>query len=137
MKVVFDSSAFAKRYIEEAGSEDVDALLQQTDQLGLSILCVPEIISALNRRRREQRLTDEQYRQIKVALSEDVADANILDLTPAVIQQTIHLLEQHMLRGMDALHLACALVWQADLFVSADKRQLTAAQRAGLTVHQV
>jgi len=33
---------------------------------------------------------------------------------------------------MDAFHVACALEWSADLFVTSDKRQLIAAKNAGL-----
>jgi hypothetical protein len=49
----------------------------------------------------------------------------------------ISLLEEHPLRAMDALHLACALSYQADSFVSADHRQLSAARKAGLKVVDV
>jgi predicted nucleic acid-binding protein len=49
VKTFFDSSAFAKRYIEESGSQNVDALCQEAGEVGLSVLCVPEIVSALNR----------------------------------------------------------------------------------------
>jgi hypothetical protein len=38
---------------------------------------------------------------------------------------------------MDALHLACAIDWQADLFVSSDKHQVSAALKSGLRVLQV
>jgi aspartate/methionine/tyrosine aminotransferase len=40
-------------------------------------------------------------------------------------------------RAADALHVAAAKVWGADLFVSADDRQLTAARKAGLTAKAV
>jgi len=30
------------------------------------------------------------------------------------------------------LHIACALQWEAELFVSADQRQVSAARKAGL-----
>jgi len=33
---------------------------------------------------------------------------------------------------MDAIHVACALEWQADLFVTSDRRQFEAARNAGL-----
>jgi predicted nucleic acid-binding protein len=33
---------------------------------------------------------------------------------------------------MDALHVASALEWGADLFASSDRRQLAAAKKAGL-----
>ena len=132
MKLVLDSSAFAKRYIVEDGSERVDQLLQEASQLALCILLVPEIISGLNRRLREQVISPEDYRSIKKQLINDVHDAVLLQITPAVISRTIKLLENNPLRSMEALHVACALEWQAELFVSADRRQAAAAKDAGL-----
>lgn len=132
MKAVFDSSSFAKRYIVEPGSEKVDSILQNTSQLGLSLLCAPEIVSALNRRIREGVLPKAKYDQIKVQLAADVGDAVILHLTPDVIATAVTLLENNVLRAMDVLHVAGALIWQADLFVTADRRQFAAAQQAGL-----
>lgn len=89
MKAFFDSSAFAKRYIEENGSAVADEICMATDRLGLSVICLPEIISALNRRLREKAITREQYAQAKQLLSEDVRDADIIDITPEVIGQSI------------------------------------------------
>jgi len=132
MKTVFDSSSFAKRYIAEAGSDEVDNICQHTSELGLCILCIPEIVSAFNRRVREGRLPQTGYKQAKVQLVADVGDAILLHLTPAVISSAVHLLENNTLRALDALHIACGLAWQADLFVTADRRQFLAAQGAGL-----
>ncbi len=137
MKVVFDSSTFAKRYIEEEGSETVDEICQRAQELGLSIIVTPEIFSALNRRRREGSLSAADYDLIKSEFSADLHDAVSLDLTPAVIARAIGLLETNTLRAMDALHVACAIEWPADLFVSSDHRQLSAAQNAGLTTQLV
>jgi len=132
MKLVIDSSAFAKRYVFEDGSEIVDRLLQRTSRLALCAVLVPEIISALNRRLREQVLSSDDYRKAKNQLLNDVRDAIVLQVTPAVISRAVKLLENNVLRAMDALHVACALEWQAELFVSADRRQVEAAKNAGL-----
>jgi predicted nucleic acid-binding protein len=78
VNVVFDSSTFAKRYIAEPGSEQVDAILQNAAQLDLSALCVPEIVSALNRRVREGVLPQSRYEQAKAQLVADVGDAFVL-----------------------------------------------------------
>jgi len=56
----------------------------------------------------------------------------VLHITSAVIAHSVKLLERNKLRTLDALHIACALEWKADLFVTADRRQLTAAANAGL-----
>lgn len=137
MNIFFDSSAFAKRYIEEDGSNQVDDLCQRADTLELSIICIPEVFSALNRRRREGVISGSDYSLIKNQFSTDIGDAILLDLTHAVITRTIALLETYPLRAMDAIHVACALELQTHLFVSADQRQLTAAQTEGLAVQQV
>jgi uncharacterized protein len=132
MRLAVDSSSLAKRYIQEMGSEKLDDFLQNASELALCVISVPELISGLNRRLREGVLTDKDYRQAKKSLMDDVHDATILQLTPAVIAQSIKLIENHILRAMDALHVACALEWNADLFVTSDKRQLNAAINSGL-----
>lgn len=132
MKLFCDSSALAKRYVYEQGSESMGKLLQRASQLALCTILVPEIISGLNRRRREQVLSLRDYRTIKRQLLDDVHDAIILQITPAVISRSVQLLEINNLRAMDALHVACALEWQAEIFATSDRRQLLAAQNAGL-----
>ncbi|MBZ5538042.1 MAG: type II toxin-antitoxin system VapC family toxin [Acidobacteriia bacterium] len=137
MKTLFDSSAFAKRYTDEEGSEKVDKICRETSILGLSVLCVPEIISALNRGVREKRVSARDYLVAKSRLSEDVADAVMINLTPAVIARSTFLLETNVLRAMDALHVACALEWGAELFVTCDERQIKAARKAGLRTRHI
>jgi uncharacterized protein len=132
MKLVPDSSAFAKRYVEEPGSQKMVSLLQDASELALCILVIPEILSALNRRLRENSLNRQQYHKLKARLISDVRDAGILQLTPAVISKSVLLLEQNTLRAMDALHIACAIEWHAELFVTADNNQWLAAKKHGL-----
>jgi len=137
MKAYLDSSAFAKRFIEEIGSDGVESICAQASELGLSVICVPEIISALNRRHREHTLTRDQYHVAKKRLLDDVRDADIIFLTPTVIGSAIMILEASPVRAMDALHVACALEWGAELFASSDKQQLQAAKRAGMKTKQI
>jgi predicted nucleic acid-binding protein len=137
VKTFFDSSAFAKRYVEEAGSQIVDDLCYNATEISVSVICVPEIISAANRRLREKKLSHPDYVSIKQHLSDDIRDAIIVNLTPEVIMASTKLLESSPLRAMDALHVACALIWGAELFVSSDKKQLKAAKKAGLKIKSV
>ena len=132
MRAVLDSSSLAKRYVQEPGSADVEDVLSATAELGLCILCLPEVVSALNRLCREEALTAPDYLQAKAALVADMKEATVLHLTPAVVTRSVGLLETNMLRAMDSLHVACALEWGADLFLSSDRRQFAAAERAGL-----
>lgn len=134
MRVYFDPSAYAKRYIDEHGTQEVLAWCEQATELVLSVIAIPELISALCRMRREARLTSNQYRRIKQDLMVDIADALICETTPRVIQNAVNVLEANPLRGMDAIHIGAALACSAEVFVSADKRQCDAAKKSGLTV---
>lgn len=136
MRVFFDSSAFVKRYVREAGTEAVLAWCDRASEIGLSGIALPEIISAFCRLRREDKIDDAQYRQLKSMLLADIEDAAICDLTPEVLAQSIVSLETNVLRGMDAIHIGSAVALKADVFVSADQRQRDAANRAGLRVEK-
>lgn len=132
MKLVVDSSSLAKRYVQEFGSEKLDHLLQNASELALCTILIPEIVSALNRRVREGALDLKDYRSVKKQMLYDVRDAVILQITPSIISKSVRLLENNVLRAMDSLHVACAMEWEADLFVTSDRRQFIAAQNAGL-----
>ena len=132
MKLAIDSSSFAKRYVQEVGSDKLDSLLESASELAFCVILVPEIVSGLNRRLREQVLTIADYRAVKKQLLEDVRDATVLQITPSVVSRSVKLLEGNVLRALDALHVACAFEWQADLFVTSDKKQFKAAINAEL-----
>ena len=132
MRVFFDSSAFVKRYVNEAGTEAVLHWCDQATEIILSGIALPELVSSFCRLQREGRITETQYRQLKSLLLADIEDAAIGDLTPVVIAHAIASLEGNVLRGMDAIHIGSALALKADLFVSSDRRQLDAAARSGL-----
>ena len=137
LNVFFDSSALAKRYVEEKGSERVQAILSSASTLAVSVICIPEIVSAMCRRRRERKLSTEEYQNAKASLLSDIDDATIIGITQEVIAQAVALLEQFSLRGADALHVACASEWSTDLFVSADNRQCAVARAHGLRIEAI
>ena len=137
LNVFFDSSALAKRYIEEKGSDQVQTILSSASALAVSVICVPEIVSALCRRRREHKLSTQEYRNARASLLSDIGDATVVGITEEVIAEAVSLLEQFPLRSADALHIACASQWSTDLFVSADDRQCTAARAHGLRVEAI
>lgn len=137
MRVYFDSSAFAKRYIDEAGTAEVLAWCERADELALSVIAVPELISAFCRLRRERRLTRDQYERLKSDLLADLSDALVCDTTPQVVQRAVSALESHVLRGMDAIHVGAALVCEAEMFISADAQQCAAARAGSLAVTKV
>lgn len=137
MRVFFDTSSFVKRFVEEVGSDDVEQVIENASEVGLSIICFTEIISALNRKLRKDLISNEDYQALKEDVLEDIRDVDIINLTPSVLERTTVLLESNVLRSLDAIHIACALEWGAELFVSSDERQVDAAINAGLKVQLI
>ena len=137
MKFYFDSSALTKRYVFEKGSEAVDHLFLKADTVLVGSICMPEIISALARLRREKKLTAHQYGQCKRAVIEDFTSFDVCQISGEVLRTSIQILERTDLRAMDALHVACAIQAKASCFVSSDVRQTAAAKKFGLSVEAV
>jgi len=134
MRAFFDSSGLAKRYIKEPGSGEVERALMDASEVGVSLVCPPEIISALSRLSRQGSISASQYDLAKTAFFTDIEDMAICAVTVPVVHKAIDLIEGFPLRTLDALHIACALDWRAEVFVSADRRQLAAASESGLRV---
>jgi uncharacterized protein len=132
MRLFFDTSAFAKRYVEEQGSEEVLVWCDRATELALSVVVVPEVISAFCRLQREGKISVSQYALLKEQLLHDITDALIVDTTPPVLRQAVLALEGHVLRGMDAIHVGAAIECRAQTFVTSDRRQAGAAQAMGL-----
>jgi predicted nucleic acid-binding protein len=134
LNVFLDSSALAKRYVNETGSDRVGEILSAASSLGLSVICLSEVVSGLYRLRREGKLSPPQYAANKRALIQDVEASVVIHITDQVVARAVELLERWPLRSSDALHVACAAEWGTDLFVSADERQCRAARGYGLRV---
>ena len=137
MKLAVDSSSLVKRYVQEVGSDKLDRFLENASELAFCIILVPEVVSGLNRRLRERMVTMVDYRAVKKQLLVDVRDATVLQITPSVVSRSVKLLENNVLRALDALHVAAALEWQADLFVTSDRRQYRAAINTGLRAEYI
>jgi predicted nucleic acid-binding protein len=135
--VFLDTSAFAKRYVVEQGSNKVMELCQQADTLMVSVICIPELISTMSRLLREKKIIRSEYLKLKNYSMEDLVDIDICQITPSVLTAAISLLETNQLRAIDALHVACALAVEPNVFVSADHRQLAAARKVGLKIVDV
>ena len=132
-----DTSAFVKRFLPEARTEDMDELAESKDyRLAISSLVVTELRSVFKRNQRLGRINDNFVQQATQQLHTEIAsgglrfhaiDAAIFNLAGDLISRLAS-----PLATLDALHLACAQATGADIMVSADLQLLRAATEAGL-----
>jgi predicted nucleic acid-binding protein len=132
MKVLFDSSALFKRYAGEAGADRVADLHGRATSIVLAAHCLTEMMSALTRQWREGAFGDAEYRRVHTRMRQDFDAYRIEPLGRTVEDFAITAMALSPLRAMDALHIGSAQAARVNLFVTADRRQATAAEAVGL-----
>jgi uncharacterized protein len=129
-----DTSSLLKLLFDEDGSERAELIWDTADVLAGSALIVVEARAALAAAERGARLTAAQHRDAKDEFAVLVDELSIVEVTGQLIAAAADLAEQEALRGYDAVHLASALMIEAELVTSADAALCEAAARRGLHV---
>ena len=137
MRLLFDSSAIAKRYKRETGHEQVQGLLMGADAVILAAHCKVEIASSLSREVHDRSIGLDQYGRAMGEMAQDFADFEVRAIDPEIEAMAIAAMGRNRLRAMDALHIGTAQAARVDLFVTADRKQAAAAQAAGLKIQLV
>ena len=132
MRLLFDSSAIAKRYRRESGHDQVEHLLMGADSVVLAAHCKVEIASSLSREVHDQSIDMDQYAHAMSEVALDFVDFDVRPIGPEIEALAIAVMGRNRLGAMDALHIGTAQVARVDLFVTADRKQALAAQAAGL-----
>jgi hypothetical protein len=134
--VYFDSSAFVKLVVEEAGSDIAADIWDGCDAAVASRLAYPEVRAALAAANRNLALDDEGLETAEQAWEEFWAATRPVELTAAVERHAGRLAPLYGLRGADAVHLASALALGVpDLIIAVwDFRLHAGAREARLRV---
>ncbi|MFZ0886940.1 MAG: type II toxin-antitoxin system VapC family toxin [Candidatus Binataceae bacterium] len=133
----FDTSALIKRFIEEAGSKQVEALIEADPRLATSRVAYAEVHAGLARKLREGAMTAGAHRRTSRLFESDWRAYIRVDLVDPLLALVRDLVQRHPLRAFDAIHLASAIRLQEQLgddirLVAADVRLLAAAKIEGL-----
>jgi uncharacterized protein len=138
----FDSSALAKRYLDEAGRREVLRLLRQYDVVTSAVVTV-ELRSALRRRVAEGTLDPNGVPEVLKRVAAEREFWAVLDVSGDVLSAAEALVAAHPVRALDAIHVASAQLFAKRIampnltFISADVRQTTAAAAVGMTVKHI
>jgi hypothetical protein len=137
-----DASALVKRYVKEAGTEQIRRLLRGRAALGASILSSVEVASALARRARAGDLPQSAAKSHGRRAASDLAEMHVIAASREVLKITVELIWRHPLRAYDAIQLASAIrlsreTGLAVTFVCGDGRLAAAAKGEGLRALRV
>lgn len=137
MIVYWDTSALIKTYIQEAGTSEVDQLLQKADRSGTVVICQVEISATLAKLVRMKNLRRKPAQMAWQQFLQDWSTLIHIQITQPVLTQASILTWNYGLRGYDAIHLAAASTWQSLLgetvvFATYDQQLWQTAQALGM-----
>lgn len=137
--VYVDTSALAKWYLNERGSEEFTGWIVEQPEPWISTLTSMEMRCLLSRRRRAGEIASEIEERAFFTFEEDVANGHLF-LHPVdddAVRGGLTLLDRladYPLRTLDALHLALARQLAVPSLATADVRMAEAASALGLEV---
>lgn len=136
----FDTSALAKRYTKEKGSQWIVSLFSAEAVAIISELTLVEMFSVLEARQRNSEITPANVRILENSfLLHAQKEYLIIPLNSRIVNDAQTLVTKHPLRAADALQLASAsraahVLHTAITFICADDRLNTAALAEGFQV---
>ena len=140
-RAYLDTSALAKWYLNEPGSEDFVCQIQDLDVAVISSLTQTEMRSLLARRRRMGELTHELESVVYASFLDDITQGSLqlYSVEDARFAEAVNLISrypEHPLRTLDALHLAVARHWEVETVATADAVMAGAAVSMGFAVRR-
>ena len=134
MKIFLDTSAMAKRYVQEQGSEELDDLFFSfATEVFISTLAFAEFAASLGKKLQRSEISKESAAKAMRELEKDWSDLfTKIPLAETVAESAASLAIQYSLKGADAVHLASALEVSSDLFVASDNALINVAEKMGI-----
>ena len=115
MILYLDTSAMIKRYLTEPGSDDVKAWISQSRPASTSLITRAEMGAAITKATRMNWINAEQGQHALQWFRSEWELFGRLPVNEATVQRADALACLHGLRGFDAVHLACALLYRDGL----------------------
>jgi uncharacterized protein len=110
-----DASALVKRYIQEKASQDVNTWIETADMVVTGLITRVEVAAAVARAGRMKLITPDETLAALGQFRSEWESFHRLPITENTVVRGAALAVEHNLRGYDATHLACALIWQETL----------------------
>lgn len=137
MILYMDTSSLVKLYVEETGSTQVRAWLEEADAVATCRIAYPETLSAMTRRWRNGDLAQSTYDLSRDSFTQDWRHYVVLDFDEL---EAGRLVTAYGLRGLDAVHLSSAKLLASrqqavvPAFSSFDRRLNDAAAAEGFII---
>lgn len=129
MRVFIDTSSLFKKYVDEQGSNKFNILLDSVFEIIVSPITILEIQSVLERRLREKTLRPKDAKWVEKEFLIDYSYFGVVQWNDNLIQECIRVIRRYQLRVLDGIQLSAALISNASLFITSDRRLYETARK--------
>ncbi len=139
MILYLDASALVKRYVAEKDSAQVNAWIAAAEVVVTALITRVEVAAAIARAQRLSILVPEDAAAALRMFRSEWESFRRLPVTESTVMRGDLLACEYNLRGYDAVHLSCALIWQEAIglpvtLATFDIQLLKAAQEIKMAV---
>jgi len=110
MILYLETSALVKRYFREPYSDDVISRWKSAEQIVTSSVAYAETMASMYRKRREDGLSDKLIKKTTGTFQRDWESFIRVEVNDALNRYIDRAVNRYPLRGLDAVHLASAMV---------------------------
>ena len=140
MILYLDTSALLKRYFKEPHSDGVIARWKEATEIVTSSVAYAEAMASIYRKKREASLSNATVKRIVNFFQRDWESFIRVEVNDDLNISIDRIIEKHLLRGFDAVHLASALIIfhripENFLFACFDRKMVQAANREGMETY--
>lgn len=128
MVIFIDTSSLIKRYVSETGSDIVDSLFNDENEICISPVSAIEMRSALGRKLRDGSIDSETYQKARDLWSEEYVNFIKIPFNDSLVIKAIKEVEDRGVKTLDSIQIGSALLSMADEMVTSDQQMFRVFQ---------
>ena len=129
MRVFVDTSTLFKKYFDESGGDAFDEVLTKTAEIAVSPVTWIEINAAIERCLRNRSLPSGQAEQLRTEVKKDFTYFSRIEWNENLEERAVEIVHRHVLKTLDAVQLASAVLSESELFLTSDRKLYQEAKK--------
>src|SRR3989344_9198418 len=129
MRIFIDTSSLFKKYVDEPGGDDLQGSFPKMAEIVVSPTTWIEMNAAIERRLRSRSLSAEQADWLRAEAKRDFPCFSQVLWNENLESKAVDLIQKHVLKTMDAVQLASAILSESELFVTPDRKLYLEAKK--------
>ena len=129
MRAFIDTSTLVKKYVQEPGSDTLEKLLSQIDEVIVAPIYLLELASSIHQKCKRNEMKSKQATWLFTEAKKDLLHFAMVNWNDNLVAEACRIIQRHGIRTLDSIQLSSGILSRADLFLTSDKTLYQAARR--------